>query len=257
MRWLALFIALCAAATLPQRGAAETVVAGLSKARVAITTGFHGSEILVFGAVKRAAPPPADPPLEVIITVTGPPEHVTVRRKSREVGIWINTASADIAPVPSFYAISTTGPLAEVLSPEEDRANAISIPRQVTGAGIAIEGGARADFAAALIRIRQESGLYALHEGAVSLSQDTLFRGAIDLPANLTEGDYQVRIFLTRGGAVIDSYATTIDVSMVGLERWTYNLAQKQPLIYGLLSIFIAIAAGWGASAVFRYIRGS
>ncbi len=47
----------------------------------------------------------------------------------------------------------------------------------------------------------------------------------------------------------------TIDVRKEGLERWLTNLARNQPLIYGLLSLAIAVVAGWGASAAFRYIR--
>ena len=91
--------------------------------------------------------------------------------------------------------------------------------------------------------------------GGVELSEDTLFATSLSLPANLVEGDYTARIFLTRGGAVVDQYDTIIDVRKVGLERWIYNLAHQRPLIYGLLSLFIAIVAGWAASAVFRYIR--
>ena len=54
---------------------------------------------------------------------------------------------------------------------------------------------------------------------------------------------------------MIDSFETAIPVSKVGLERFLYNLAQNQPAIYGLMSLAIAIAAGWSASAVFRYLR--
>ena len=75
------------------------------------------------------------------------------------------------------------------------------------------------------------------------------------MPANLTEGDYATRIFLTRGGKVVSQYETSIDVRKVGLERWLFNLSRQQPLIYGLLSLTIAIAAGWGASAAFRLMR--
>ncbi len=54
----------------------------------------------------------------------------------------------------------------------------------------------------------------------------------------------------------MDIHEKIIGVRKVGLERWIYTLAHEQPLIYGLLSLAIAIAAGWSASAVFRYIRG-
>ena len=39
------------------------------------------------------------------------------------------------------------------------------------------------------------------------------------------------------------------------MERWLFELSRNQPLIYGLMSLAIAIAAGWGASAAFRMFR--
>jgi hypothetical protein len=39
------------------------------------------------------------------------------------------------------------------------------------------------------------------------------------------------------------------------LERWIYNLAHENSLIYGLLSILVALMAGWGASEMFRLLR--
>ncbi|WP_212525019.1 TIGR02186 family protein [Actibacterium sp. MT2.3-13A] len=250
-RWLLL----CLLIATPLR-AGEEVVAGLSQARVSITTDFKGSEILVFGAVKRSAPAPADPPLHVIVTVAGPTLPVTVRKKDLRFGIWVNAEAVEVDAAPSFYAISTTAPLDEILSQTEDLRHHISIGKAIR----AVDTGAGADGAApfteALIRIRTADGLYQIRESTVTLSEDTLFRTGIALPANLTEGDYTTRIFLTRGRAVIDAYETRIGVQKVGLERWIYNLAQVRPLIYGLLSLAIAIAAGWGASTVFRYIRG-
>jgi uncharacterized protein (TIGR02186 family) len=90
----------------------------------------------------------------------------------------------------------------------------------------------------------------------VSLDEDTLFSSSVELPSNLVEGNYVVRIFLTRDGRVVNRYATVIYVQKVGLERFLYNLAYERPLIYGLMSLAIAIAAGWSASAVFGYLRG-
>ena len=80
---------------------------------------------------------------------------------------------------------------------------------------------------------------------------------SIALPSNLTEGSYPTRIFLTRGGRVVSVFETTIDVRKVGLERWLFTLSRQQPLVYGLMSLAIAIAAGWGASAAFRVLRRS
>jgi uncharacterized protein (TIGR02186 family) len=110
-------------------------------------------------------------------------------------------------------------------------------------------------FSEALIRIKMNSGQYQLNEGTVSVDEQTLFRTAIKLPAALTEGDYQTRIFLTRGGEVVSKYETSIFVRKVGMERWLFNLSRENAFLYGLMSLAIAIAAGWAASAVFSVFR--
>ena len=46
-------------------------------------------------------------------------------------------------------------------------------------------------FTEALIRIREDEGLYRLDEGSVSLIDQTLFRADVSLPANLVEGAYK------------------------------------------------------------------
>ncbi|MEM7601709.1 MAG: TIGR02186 family protein, partial [Verrucomicrobiota bacterium] len=97
--------------------------------------------------------------------------------------------------------------------------------------------------------------LYKILESSVIVDQQTIFRTAIDMPANLTEGDYSIRIFLTREGEVISLYETQIDVKKVGLERWLFTMSREMPLVYGLMSLAIAIFAGWGAAAAFRFVR--
>lgn len=235
--------------------AQERVVAGLSRDEVAITANFEGSEIIIFGAVRRDAPPPDGEPLEVVITVEGPDRPVTVRRKDRRFGIWVNTDAVEVDAAPTFYAVSTTGPLNEVLTQTEDLRHRISIPRAIRAVGVGVSD--QESFTEALIRIRQDGELYQLNEGAVRLREETLFDTAVQLPANLVEGDYLTRIFLTRNGEIVGDFTQAIPVRKVGLERFIYNLAHDRPLVYGVLSLVIAIAAGWLASAVFRYIRGS
>ncbi|SLN23688.1 TIGR02186 family protein [Roseisalinus antarcticus] len=234
---------------------AEEVVLGLSQDEVSITATFDGSEILIFGAVKRDAPIPAGGPLSVIVTVQGPREPVVVRRKDRVAGIWVNTDAMPMDLAPSFYAVATTGPFFDVISHTEDLRHQVSIEHAIRAVGDR-EGITDPErFRTALIRIRTGQNLYQQLEGAVEFSESTLFNTSISLPANLTEGAYATRIFLTRDGAVVDTYEGVIQVQKVGLERFLFNLAQQQPLAYGLLSLFIAITAGWGASAAFRALK--
>jgi uncharacterized protein (TIGR02186 family) len=238
-----------------QAALAEEVVLGMNKDTVSINTSFDGSEILIFGAVKREAPITFDPRLQVIITVAGPNRPFTVRRKEKRFGIWVNTDAVQVDSAPTFYAVSTSTALGLSISNTEDLRHKVSIPRAIRSVGAPAEIEDSTRFTEALIRIMSRTNQYQLNEGAVSIDEQTLFRTSIDLPAALTEGDYVTRIFLTRGGEVVSKYETSIYVRKVGLERWLYRLSRENALIYGLLSLTIAIAAGWGASAAFRMLR--
>lgn len=249
LRWLILFFLLC----LPVQ--AEEIVLGLSKDRVAITTSFDGSEIFVFGAVKREQAIPEGAPLEVVITVAGPSLPVTVRRKENRYGIWVNTDAVEVDAAPSFYAVATSGPLNDVLKDIEDLRHKISVPRAIRSVGAPQNITDSESFTNALIRIREAADQYQLLENQVAVDEQTLFRTSIQLPAALVEGDYATRIFLTRDGEIVSEFETSIDVRKVGLERWLFNLSRQNPLMYGLMSLAIAIAAGWGASAAFSLLR--
>ncbi|GAA6181735.1 TIGR02186 family protein [Shimia sp. NS0008-38b] len=249
MKWLTVCLSLLVSPVL-----AEEVVLGLSQDQVAITADFDGSEILLFGAVKREEPIAAEP-LEVVIAVSGPQSPLTVRRKERKFGIWINTDAVEIDAAPSFYAVATSAPFSEVISNVEDQRHKVSIPRAIRSVGAPMDVLDAQSFSEAVIRIRTAEGSYQLRENAIQFDQQTLFRTSIKMPANLTEGDYSTRIFLTREGRVVSQFETVINVNKVGLERWLFDLSRNQPLIYGLMSLAIAIAAGWMASAAFQLLR--
>lgn len=235
--------------------AQEQIVAGLSQNRVSITADFDGSEILIYGAVKRDTPAPEDSKLEVIVTVEGPSTPVTVRRKARVAGIWVNNAEVRISSAPSFYAVATTGPLDHILSDTENLRHGITIERVIRAVGITEDAERSGEFVLALLRVRTNEDRYRILEGEVELTEETLFRSDVVLPANLTDGEYKVRLFLLRDKKVVASQERVIGVRKEGLERLIFNMAQEQPLIYGLISLVLAALAGWGASAAFRLVR--
>ncbi|MBT6098724.1 MAG: TIGR02186 family protein [Marinovum sp.] len=234
--------------------AAEEVVLGMSHDEVAITATFDGSEILVFGAIKRETKI-SPVPLQLIVAVSGPSKPLLVRRKERKFGIWVNTDTVEVDSAPSFYAIATSAPWDQAVSDTEDLRHKISINRAIRSVGAPMHIENAQSFSDAVMRIRKKSGLYQLRENTVAVDQQTLFRTSIEMPANLTEGNYKTRIFLTRNGRVVSDFETDIDVRKVGLERFLFALSRENPLAYGLMSLAIAIFAGWSASAVFQFIR--
>jgi hypothetical protein len=225
--------------------AAETVVAGLSQETIGINANFDGSAIMIYGAVKRIAPIPASQ-LGVIVTLEGPSAPVMIRKKSRQMGIWINTESVGIAAVPSYYAVASSAPLSEILTEREDQQERISPKFALRAFSGPLEVEDARPFT---------EGQFSIVDSGVQVQQDTLFRVDFDLPANLTEGDYKARVFLLRNGEVIDRHRAAIYVRKVGLERWLYSASREQPWLYGLMALVLAAFSGWLASQIFRLIR--
>lgn len=259
MRWLFALVLALAPPAMAQDGPSprptESIVAGLSQNQVEIKANFSGQEILVYGAVRRESPPPADSPLHVIVTVEGPPMQMTIRRKERVAGIWVNNASVTVDSAPSFYAVASTGPIGLILLNTEDQRYRITMANAIRAIGISAEASNAPDFIEALLRVYEREGRYRLAEDTVRFSESTLFRADVALPANLTDGNYRVRIFLVREGRVIDNRERQIRVRKAGLEWVIFNAAHRHSVQYAMVALLIAIAAGWLASEVFRRLR--
>src|SRR3546814_79845 len=75
------------AAAVPAVFGQQELVADLSDHEVAITTGFTGAELLLFGAVEGEG--------QIVVVVTGPRQTTTVRRKARVAGIWMNVERSE------------------------------------------------------------------------------------------------------------------------------------------------------------------
>ena len=252
----ALLVLLLVLGALPAR--ANEIIGALSQTRVDLTASFSGSEILIFGAVRRdgevaATDDPSGRGFDVVVVVEGPRQTVAVWRKERRAGIWMNVASSVMESVPSFYAVASTRPLETILTPEADAEHRIST-RQAIRADLAPE---NALFAEALMRIRERSEQFLELGRYVHVDRDILFRTVVRLPANLTEGGYTTRMYLIENGAVVSQYRTVIFVRKDGIERWLHQMAYDQPLLYGLLALAIALGAGWGAAALVQRIRES
>ena len=234
----------------------QDIVLGLSKQEIGITAFFDGSEILIFGAVKHQSEASSEGDLDVVVTISSPRSPVTVRRKEKRLGIWVNVDALEVDLAPSFYAVATTRPFDEVVSKASDLWHQISVRQLIRAVSVPVAVENPEEFTEALVRVRENDGLYQTLSGAVILQDQTLFSTSVSLPSNLVEGAYTARIFLMNDGDVVSEYQTSIDVRKVGMERWLYNLAHERPVVYGLLSLAIAIFAGWAAAAAFRAVRG-
>lgn len=260
MKAVALFAAVFAlgAAAQPADTAppTERVIAALDQNRIAITAGFDGTEIFVYGAIARdRLPGPQDADIGVVVQIAGPSAPVVVRRKQRTLGVWVNRDLEVIDAAPSYYAIATSGPFYDTISHTEDLRRRISLEHALRFVGARSAGATRAAFLDAVVRLRREAGLYVIAPGGVEVIEGTLFSTRFVLPANIVEGGYSARVLLTREGAVVDVFDAQIDVAKAGIERWLFDLSRQRALLYGLMAIAVALTAGLAASEAFRWLK--
>jgi uncharacterized protein (TIGR02186 family) len=223
------------------------LVADLSHHLVAITTAFAGSDVLLFGTVGA-------PGRDVVVTVRGPLADTSVRRKTEIGFIWLNTQEVVYTQAPEFYAVASSAPLSAIADPAELARNQIGTEHLALKA-ISIEGvGDRHEpvFRAALIRRKEQAGLYAGQVGRVLFIGGDLFRTTLQFPANVPPGNYEVRVFELEEGFVVAAQASSLIVSKVGLEADLYDIAHRLPLLYAAAAIVLAVFAGWSAAVIFK-----
>lgn len=225
---------------------AQQLVADLSSHLVAITTGFTGADILLFGAVEGTG--------DVVVTIRGPAEDETVRRKVRVAGIWINGPEVRFQGVPVFYAVFSSRPLAEAVTPELADLHQIGADHLVLRAESPRDPAEVALFRDALVRVKERQGLYLPQGGRLVFLGSRLFRANLVFPGNVPTGSYTVEVLLIRNGTVISAQTTPLYISQAGASADVYEFAHRQSAFYGLIAIVVAVATGWLAGAVFRRV---
>ena len=107
-------------------------------------------------------------------------------------------------------------------------------------------------FKDAVIRLKQKEGLSLTADYGVIFIGQSLFRSSITLPANVPVGPLTARVYLFREGELLSTFSSRVKFEREGLELWLYRFAMRQPVLYGLMAMFVAVAAGLLASAAFR-----
>ncbi|WP_133364768.1 TIGR02186 family protein [Qipengyuania sediminis] len=230
------------------------LVPEVSQHEIAVRQGFTGTELLLFGAILDPAGRAAAQDYDVVVILQGPPQPIRLREKARFGGIWINAASTDYRSAPSFFALASTRPIADIV---DERTAAIyefgTRYIQLSPSGV-IETGEQARFSAGLVDLRTRQGLYQEDVGGVRVSERVLYQARIHLPSNVVTGTYVAETFAVRGGRVIASALSEVEVKKVGFERFIEQASQDYALVYGLVAVLLSVGMGWASSRFYSWL---
>ena len=236
-----------------QPGAKEAVQADVSARNVAVTSSFNGIEIVIFGAVDNSQQPSAESGYyDVMIVVEGVPGRIVVRRKNNVAGLWLNTSSATFDVVPSYYAIASTRPIDEITTEEFRASHGVGFQHlrftPAFGQTQALSTEDLKEFRQAIVRLKEKQGLYIQDNFRVAFIGRSLFRATVELPANVTVGPFDTRVYLFRNEKLLSQYNVRLNLEREGIERHVHDFAFAWPLVYGIGTVLVALSAGLAAA---------
>ncbi|QND51843.1 TIGR02186 family protein [Phyllobacterium sp. 628] len=236
-------------------GNKETVEIGLSTDTIAITSGFRGTDLTVFGALDNADPLiQRQGRYDIVVILQGPERSFVVRRKDRYFGIWINSESVNFQNIPASYSLASTRPLQDIAVPKTFAQLALGVNNifyEPMPDGFNSSASLR-EFTKELPRLKLKQNLYSQRPGEVQFLSSTLFRATLSLPANVPVGKHIARAFLFRNGEFLRQSSTSLNIVKAGLEYRIYKAAHENSLLYGLFAVFLAVVTGWMGRLMFR-----
>lgn len=255
--FFAVMVLLLAPAALaqPTGEVASDLPAAVAEERITVSSDYRGSFVTVFGVN-----PDRRGRGDIVVVVRGPSESAVVMRKRRILGLWVNTAPVRFSEAPAFFAVLSNRPLRQIANPQAIWRHQLD-PAAAAQLASAVPAGADpAAYRNALVRLRRAQGLYQEYSsraspdqrGGLTLYPGGLFRAVVRLPANAPIAEYHADTYLFRDGRLISMQRLPIDIARVGVERSIHDLATRASVLYGLVTVLLALGAGWAASFFFR-----
>ena len=247
-------VSLVMLAVAPLLMAAEkpVLVPDISARQVQIRYSFTGAQLLLFGAIVYPGGRAPGRPADIVVVLRGPVQPILVREKEKIAGIWMNADSNRFRSAPSFYAVASSRPIADLV---DDRTAAI----YELGLGnlqLSPGGGALPEkerrFEDGLLDLRRREGLYSENPRGVEITDRVLYRAVIAIPSQVPVGSYTAETFLIDRGRVLAAATRDIQINKSGFELFVATAARRHEFLYGLTSVALSLALGWVAAAAFR-----
>ncbi len=224
---------------LPLAARGQAVLADVTHPLVAITTGFSGTEITVFGTLEELGS-------DVIVVLRGPGQTLDLRRKERVLGLWLNGPAQRFIQVPGFYGVAATRPVTGLLPLEDLNQNRIgltALQHSLTPDGPPTARNLDSD-REALVADLARRGLIVQKSEPIRLLGGRLFKVSFALPSNVPVGPFQVSVFAVKDRQIIGALTTPLITSQIGIAADVHDWAYTAPWLYALAALSLAVLMG-------------
>ena len=243
-----------AAAAQAQSSRDPILVPEVSQHEIRVRQGFTGTDLLLFGAILDPSGRRAGRAQDIVVVLKGPTLPVQIREKQKIAGIWINADDSDFRSVPSFYALASSRPIADLVDERTAAIYELGLDYLQLSPTGTIDPAEQLRFTTGLVDLRKREGLYQEHPDGVKISQGVLYQAHFALPSNVSTGRYEAETFAIADGRVVTSATAEIDVVKEGLERVVAVEAIDNSLLYGLFAVALSVFMGWLAGRAFSFV---
>lgn len=239
----------------PGSDVADDLPAGVAEEQITVSSTYGGSYITVFGLN-----PDRRGRGDIVVVLRGPSTSATVMQKRRLFGLYVNGDPVRFSEAPAFFAVLSNRPLRDIASPQSIWRYQLDPAASAQLASAVPAGGDPSAYRAALVRLRHEQGLYQWYSrppqegvrGGLTAYRGGLFRAVVRLPANAPIAQYHADTYLFRDGRLISRQRIPITISRIGFERTIHDMATNVSWLYGIVTVLLALLAGWGSAVLFR-----
>ena len=214
---------------------------------VFIDSFYHGAKLTITGK--------SDAKDEIIIKISSPPTESSLKFMGKAAGLfWMKIGDMEFKPVSNVYLLYTTGEIQKITTPEERIRSlvgydAIKAQVEITSSKGPVD---KDRWFNEFIKFKEKDRVYGIHEGAVVKDGKGGFSATVDWPYQAPPGEYKVAVLAIRDGKVYAEAFQKLFVKTSGMMTLLSDLAFKNPAIYGVIAIVIAMLAGLGVGIVFK-----
>lgn len=216
---------------------------------------YHGSTVSIKGE--------SDPGVDLVIKITSPEGHQVLKEKGKVGGmLWMNVGQLKFENTPNFYGLYSTKKVEDILKPEEMVKYVIGYPALEKHVEISPVSNdqEKAKWFEEFVKFKEAQNVYAYSYGKIATKEDAGrldYSIVTDWPYQAAPGDYLVAVYAVKDGKVVEQSESRVNVAQVGVVKTLAGMAKDKAALYGILSIGIALSAGFGVGLVFKKGGGS
>jgi uncharacterized protein (TIGR02186 family) len=208
---------------------------------------FTGAQLKVAGEIPTGS--------NAVVEVVGDSHEVSLMRKGRRLGLWMNVGTLEVHEAPTVYIAGSTDTNLLSNSGSDSPWGYGALEKRVTFSGD-VKDGEQTTFFHDFLELKESEKLYSLLPGSIKVAgSGSGWSGLEDdvwIPAKIPPGTYHVCMSIVQDGKTVERKCSDLQVAQVGFPALLYSMAYQHGLAYGIIAVLIAIFAGFAMGFMFK-----